>query len=456
MTKRILIIDDEIPIQESLRGILEDEGFSPICASSAEAGIRLMDEEEIDIVLLDIWLGDAMDGMTALERIKAGYDIPVIMISGHATIETAVQATRIGAFDFIEKPLSYDKVILAVTNGVRFAQLEKENRLLRERSIKKTTITGDSPVIKALRRQIEMVAPTDAWVLIRGDHGTGKELVAQAIHRLSASHDKPMIEVNCAAIPEELIESELFGHEKGSITGAHANKKGKLDQADGGRLFLDEIGDMSLKTQAKILRILQEQKFERVGGRTTINVSVWVLAATNKNLEEEITRGNFRADLFWRLNVVPIQVPGLKERHADIPKLVESLMEELTDKGLSKKSFSEGAYQEMMQHSWPGNVRELRNFVERLAIMTPDKEISDMQARLFLGAPGTVTGTQIDDRLYAPYATPNFREAKKTFEKAYLNKKLEENEGNISRTAEDVGLERSHLHKKLKGFDIFP
>ncbi len=454
MKKRILIIDDEISIQEALKGILEDEGFSPVCSSSAEDGIELIDEEDIDLILLDIWLGDNMDGMTALEQIKTRYDIPVIMISGHATIETAVQATRTGAFDFIEKPLSYDKVILAITNGLRFSQLEKENRLLRESSTKKNTITGHSPMVTALRKQIEMVAPTDAWVLIRGDHGTGKELVAQAIHRLSTSCDKPMVEVNCAAIPEELIESELFGHEKGSFTGAHTSKKGKFDQANGGILFLDEIGDMSLKTQAKTLRILQEQKFERVGGQKTISVNVRVLAATNKNLEEEIETGNFRADLFWRLNVVPIHVPKLKERLEDIPILVESLMEILTNKGLEKKSFSDSAYQEMMKHSWPGNVRELRNFVERLAIMSPDAEISDQQVRLFLGTPGTITGTQVDDRLYIPYLASDFKEAKKSFEKEYLNQKLEENKGNISKTAEHVGLERSHLHKKLKSLNI--
>ena len=299
MTKRILIIDDEISIQETLSGILEDEGFAPICASSAEDGIDLIEEGKVDLILLDIWLGDTMDGMVALEKIKNGFpNLPVIMISGHGTIETAVQATRKGAFDFIEKPLSYDKIVLAVTNGLRFSQLEQENLLLRETSGRRHTLTGNSQVIQALKKQIEMVAPTDAWVLIRGDHGTGKELVAQAIHSQSLSGDRPMVEVNCAAIPEELIESELFGHEKGSFTGAHSNKQGKFDQADGGILFLDEIGDMSLKTQAKILRILQEQKFERVGGHKTISVNVRVLAATNKNLEEEIQNGTFRADLF--------------------------------------------------------------------------------------------------------------------------------------------------------------
>jgi two-component system, NtrC family, nitrogen regulation response regulator NtrX len=455
MTKRILIIDDEISIQESLSGILEDEGFSAVCASSAETGIDLIDEEKIDLVLLDIWLGDNMDGMTALEKIKQNFaNIPVIMISGHGNIETAVQATRKGAFDFIEKPLSYDKIVLAITNGLRFARLEQENRLLRESSSRKRTLTGKSEVIMSLKKQIEMVAPTDAWVLIRGDHGTGKELVAQTIHSLSLSNAQPMIEVNCAAIPEELIESELFGHEKGSFTGAHISKQGKFDQADGGILFLDEIGDMSLKTQAKILRILQEQKFERVGGHKTISVNVRVLAATNKNLEEEIENGNFRADLFWRLNVVPIHVPSLKERLEDIPLLVEDLMDAMKAKGLKKKSFSDSAFQELMSHSWPGNVRELRNFVERLVIMCPEEAISDQQVRMFLTQPASVKPSIVNSSVLNPYQANDFKEAKKRFEQEYLQQKLTENEGNISKTAEHIGLERSHLHKKLKSLNI--
>ena len=452
--KRILIIDDEISIQESLKGILEDEGFSALSISSAEKGIPMIEDENIDLVLLDIWLGDNMDGIAALDTIKKLYDIPVIMISGHASIETAVNATRKGAYDFIEKPLSYDKVILAISNGLRFAQLEQENRLLRESSTRKNRLTGKSQVIESLRKQIEMVAPTDAWVLIRGDHGTGKELVAQAIHSLSNSSKRPMIEVNCAAIPEELIESELFGHEKGSFTGANSSKRGKFDQADGGILFLDEIGDMSLKTQAKTLRILQEQKFERVGGNKTISVNVRVLAATNKNLEEEIQQGNFRADLFYRLNVVPIHVPLLRDRMEDIPLLVDDLMDALNAKGLIKKSFDESAYREMMKHTWPGNVRELRNFIERLAIMCPEETISDNHIRLFLNNPGGEIISPISDDMQAPYQTQDFKEAKKAFEREYLNKKLEENEGNISKTAETIGLERSHLHKKLKSLDI--
>lgn len=455
MKKRILIIDDETPIQESLSGILDDEGFETVCASSAEEGLVIIEEENVDLILLDIWLGDNMDGMTALGKIKQTIPhLPVIMISGHGTIETAVQATRKGAFDFIEKPLSYDKIILAINNGLKFSQLEEENRLLKESSPKKSELTGKSPLITALREQIEMVGPTDAWVLIRGDHGTGKELVAQSIHRCSVNNKKPMIEVNCAAIPEELIESELFGHEKGSFTGAHTAKKGKFDQADGGILFLDEIGDMSLKTQAKILRILQEQKFERVGGNKTISVNVRVLAATNKNLEEEIENGNFRADLFWRLNVVPITVPFLKDRLEDIPLLAKSILVSLVDKGLKKKSFSEDAFKVMMKHSWPGNVRELRNFIERLVIMCPEEEINDHQVGLFLGHTVPRGASSGNSQHMEPYLTNDFKEAKKQFEKEYLRQKLEDNDNNISKTAEQVGLERSHLHKKLKSLEI--
>ncbi|MEE4137391.1 MAG: sigma-54 dependent transcriptional regulator [Desulforhopalus sp.] len=454
MSKRILIIDDEVSIQQTLAGILEDEGFTSIAASSAEEGLELLEGINIDLVLLDIWLGDNMDGMTALEKIRERFSMPVIMISGHGTIETAVQATRKGAFDFVEKPLSYDKIILAITNGLRFARLEQENLLLRQGVKQKSILTGESEVIKALKKQIEMVAPTDAWVLIRGEHGTGKELVAQSIHRFSKSSDQPMIEVNCAAIPEELIESELFGHEKGSFTGAHISKRGKFDQADGGILFLDEIGDMSLNTQAKILRILQEQKFERVGGSKTIKVNVRVLAATNKNLEEEIEAGHFRADLFWRLNVVPIHVPPLQDRLDDIPLLVHALMQEMISKGLKQKKFSADAYQAMMAHRWPGNVRELRNFVERLVIMCQEPEITATQVRMFLSPaqpdPATTgNGTPLSGMFGVDYKT-----AKKIFEREYLLQKLLQNDNNISKTAEQVGLERSHLHKKLKTYDI--
>ena len=453
MSKRILIIDDEPSIRESLSGILEDEGFETVTASSAEIGIDLIEEEDIDLILLDIWLGDNMDGMTALEKIKERSAAPVIMISGHGTLETAVQATRKGAFDFVEKPLSYDKIILAITNGLRFGQLEQENFLLREKSPRKAELIGNTPIMTALKRQIEMVAPTDAWILIRGEHGTGKELVAQTIHQMSHSSSQPMVEVNCAAIPEKLLESELFGHEKGSFTGAHSRKRGRFDKADGGILFLDEIGGMSLKTQAKILRILQEQKFERVGGNKTIKVNVRVLAATNKNLEKEIENGNFLADLFERLNVVPINVPSLRDRLEDIPLLVEDISRHQIGKGLSRKTFSEEAFDVMKRHSWPGNVRELKNFVERLAIMCPEELLTGEQVGQFLPLPPGPATTSSETSM-SPYLNADFKDAKRMFEKEYLQQKLLINDNNISKTAEEIGLERSHLHKKLKSLDI--
>ncbi|MGW8194672.1 MAG: sigma-54-dependent transcriptional regulator [Desulforhopalus sp.] len=454
MQKKILIIDDEKSILETLAGILADEGFDPVCVDSAEEGLKRLKSETIDLVLLDIWL-PGMDGIEALKQIRNEYpELQVIMISGHGTIETAVQATKIGAFDFIEKPLSYDKIVLAIKNGLRFSSLETENLILRQKAHRKPALTGNSQAIRNLKAQIERVAPTDAWVLIRGEHGTGKEVVAQSIHRLSNRNTKPMVDVNCAAIPEELIESELFGHEKGSFTGAQANKRGKFDQANGGMLFLDEIADMSLKTQAKILRILQEQSFERVGGNQTIQVDVRVLAATNKNLEDEIAAGNFRADLFWRLNVVPINLPLLRERSEDIPLLVADFIEELTHKGLGKKSFTDEALALMMKHGWPGNVRELRNFVERIVIMCADAQIGVETVEQFLHQASSVPVSMPDSGALAPYRIKNFKEAKREFELEYLKEKLRENNGNISQTAEMLGMERSHLHKKLKALHI--
>ncbi len=452
MSKQILVIDDERSILESLSGILSDEGFHPICAESAEAGLAILDAETIDLVLLDIWM-PGMDGLEALRRIKQSRpQLPVVMISGHGTIETAVQATKSGAFDFIEKPLSYDKIVLAIKNGLHLSRIEEENRLLRQKSLRAPEITGISPAIVRLREQIARVAPTDAWVLIRGEHGTGKELVAQSIYRQSLRSERPMIEINCAAIPEELIESELFGHEKGAFTGATSSRRGKFDQADGGVLFLDEIGDMSLKTQAKILRILQEQNFERVGGGRAVSVDVRVLAATNKNLEEEIEHGSFRADLYYRLNVVPIQVPPLRERREDIPLLVDRFLGDFSLKGLGRKVFSAAALALLASHAWPGNVRELKNFVERLVIMTAEPEISAETVALFLDPASQTAQPAADPELLRPFRIDNFKEAKREFEREYLRVKLGENDGNVSQTAELLGLERSHLHKKIKLF----
>lgn len=450
MSSTILIIDDESSIRDSLSGILSDEGFHPLAAADAEEGFTILDQQDVNLILLDIWM-PGMDGLEALKKIKErGSDLPVIMISGHGTIETAVQATRIGAFDFIEKPLSYDKVMLAINKGLHVARLERENRILRESSPPGPTITGDSPLVNHLRLQIERVAPTDASVLILGGHGTGKELVAQTIHRKSIRSGRPMVEVNCAAIPEELIESELFGHEKGAFTGADKAKQGKFDQADGSTLFLDEIGDMSLKSQAKVLRILQEHNFERVGGSRTIQVDVRILAATNKNLEQEIENNTFRADLFYRLNVVPIHVPNLQDRLEDIPALVDDFLMQFRSKGLGEKQFAGDALAALMRHSWPGNVRELRNMIERLVIMIPEQRITAADVSLFLN-PGAAQPVSTPP---ATYSHLGFKEARKQFEHDYLKEKLEQNKGNVSRTAEKIGMERSHLHKKVKALGI--
>ncbi|MEN8143287.1 MAG: sigma-54 dependent transcriptional regulator, partial [Thermodesulfobacteriota bacterium] len=344
--------------------------------------------------------------------------------------------------------------VVAVNNGLQMSRLVEENEILRTKAKKQKGLTGNSQAVQDLREQIERVAPTSAWVLIRGEHGTGKEIVAQSIHQLSKFSQKPMVELNCAAIPEELIESELFGHEKGSFTGAASNRRGKFDQADGGMLFLDEIGDMSLKTQAKILRILQEQKFERVGGGKTISVDVRVLAATNKDLEQEIEAGNFRADLYYRLNVVPIEMPPLRSRLEDISLLVDDFLQDMARKGLGEKKFDDSGLSTLLGHDWPGNVRELRNLVERAVIMTPGDTIGrdDVVGLLPGGQRPAVAGGE--PAWNAPFLVGNFKEARKAFEREFLKSRLNKNEGNISKTAEEIGLERSHLHKKVKSLGV--
>lgn len=456
VAKKILVIDDEEMIRESVAGILADEGFSPLLVDSGDAGLALLQEEAVDLVLLDIWM-PGMDGMEVLPRIKEQWpELPVIMISGHGNIETAVQATKMGAFDFIEKPPSYDKIILAITNALKLSSLARENAILKERARRFQELTGISQAMVSLREQLRRVAPAEAWVLIRGEHGTGKELAAQTIHYYSAMADKPMIEVNCAAIPEELIESELFGHEKGAFTGATTSKRGKFDLADGSILFLDEIGDMSMNAQAKVLRILQEQKFERVGGAKTISVNVRVIAATNKDLEEEIKKGNFRADLFYRLNVIPITLPPLRERLEDVPALVTDLMEAFVAKGFSSRLFTPKALAAMQCHDWPGNVRELRNFLERLLIMCPEEEIGAQQVTALLGNSAAVAqGPDVPKGVsLAAYDDVPFKEAKKRFEADFLRERLAAHDGNISHTAEEIGMERSHLHKKIKALGL--
>jgi len=450
MTETILIVDDEPSIVQSLHGILADEGFEVMSADRGLKALDIIKETIPDIVFLDIWMPD-IDGIETLRRIRELYpSLQVIMISGHGTIETAVKATKLGAYDFIEKPLSLEKVLLSINNALNYNRLEAELDLFRERDRQRYQITGRSRGIRELKEQIEIVAPTDAWVFIVGENGTGKELVAHTIHRLSKRRNKPFIEVNCAAIPEDLIESELFGHEKGAFTGATTMKRGKFDQAHEGILFLDEIGDMSLKAQSKVLRILQEQRFERVGGNRTIKVDVRVIAATNKNLEEEISKGTFREDLYFRLNVIPIRVPPLRERVDDIIELVEEFLDEFSLETKKEfKSLSPNALELLKKYSWPGNVRELKNLIERLAIMLPGKVINAADIPL----PYT-TSRYKEERLESFLAFETLKEGREMFEKTFIATKLMEFGGNISKTAEAIGMERSNLHKKIKAYGL--
>jgi two-component system nitrogen regulation response regulator NtrX len=436
-----------------LTGILEDEGYQTVTAASGAEALEKLREDLPDLVLLDIWM-PGMDGLETLEKIKNLLPhITVIMISGHGTIETAVRATKLGAFDFIEKPLSLDKVLIAVTNALRMKDLYTENEELKRVAGNEHELLGASPAISELREQIKRVAPTNASVLVNGANGTGKELVARSIHYYSQRHDKSFVAINCAAIPEELIESELFGHEKGAFTGAIAQKKGRFDLADGGTLFLDEIGDMSLRTQAKVLRILQERCFERVGGTRLVTVDVRLIAATNKDLDEEIRQGRFREDLYYRLKVVPFRVPALRERVEDIPVLVQHFIDLFYRKeGREPKHFVPEALELLKQYHWPGNVRELRNIIERILIMTPGRtvtcdDIPDLQG-------GHGDAASLRPSLDGALAQSTLREAREEFEREFISQKLEENDWNISRTAEIIELERSNLHRKIKSYGI--
>ncbi|SEA57661.1 two component, sigma54 specific, transcriptional regulator, Fis family [Desulfuromusa kysingii] len=452
--KSILIVDDEDNIRLSLEGILEDEGFRTSFAATGEACLKIIQSEDPDLVLLDIWM-PGIDGMETLKRIKQMRPQQlVIMMSGHGSIETAVKATRLGAYDFIEKPLSLEKVLLSIQNAMKIGQLVAENKALKEKIAHDYQMIGNSAAIDQLKQQIKLAAPSSGWVLINGENGTGKELVARAIHQQSNRADKPFIEINCAAIPEELIESELFGHEKGAFTGATAARRGKFDQANGGTLFLDEIGDMSLKTQAKILRILQEHKFDRVGGNRTIEVDVRVIAATNKNLQEQIRTGEFREDLFFRLNVLPFQVPPLRNRRDDIPLLCQHFLHFFCGKeSRERKIISPEALKALANYDWPGNVRELKNLIERLVIMTPGKTIDIADLPLGINQNNGQHKQHDLDTFDMP---SSYREAKEVFEKQFLENKLNENSWNISKTAEEIGLERSNLHRKIKQYQIEP
>jgi two-component system nitrogen regulation response regulator NtrX len=444
----ILVVDDERDIRDSLRGVLEEEGYNVFTAESGETCLEQLKKRACDVVLLDIWL-PGMDGLDALERIRQTQSDgapEVVMISGHGTIETAVRATKLGAFDFLEKPLSIDRTLIVIKNAIDAHRLRRENAEFKKQIQSKSVIVGESIPIKALRQQVSVMAPTNGRVLIFGESGTGKELVAHAIHAQSLRQDNLFVEVNCAAIPEDWIESELFGHRKGALPGAAGDKEGKFEKADGGTLFLDEVGDMSLKTQSKVLRTLDEQKLTRVGDDEPITVDVRVIAATNKDLEDEISKGNFREDLFYRLNVIPFYVPPLRERKEDIPLLARHFLKEFSATYSRRpREITEEAMDVLMRYSWPGNVRELRNVIERLVIMNPTvHKIERKHLPPLMHREGS--------RNTSGFST--LHQARAAYERDYILKKLDENHGNVSRTAEVLGLERSHLYRKMKTLGI--
>ncbi len=447
---RLLIVDDEPLIRQSLSGVLEDEGYHAAAVESGEDCCRELERASYDLVLLDVWL-PGMDGLETLSRIQ---EIPfelrptVVIISGHGTIETAVKATKLGAFDFLEKPLTIDKVTVVVKNALQQRKLELElQRFKAEGS--KVQIIGESVPMKALRQQLTLMAATNGRVLIYGESGTGKQLVAHAIHSFSPRASEPFIEVNCAVIPEDLIESELFGHRKGSFSGALEDKTGKFQKADGGTLFLDEVGDMSLRTQAKVLRVLEDQRFEPVGSETSIQVDTRIVASTNKNLEDEIERGNFREDLFYRLNVIPFSVPPLRERIEDVPLLADHFLKEFTTAyGRKPKEMTPEAYRVLQEYSWPGNVRELRNLMERIVIMNPQIRVD--ARHIPLNASRRSTADRATDRF------GSLQEVREAAERDYILRKLEETRGNVTRAAELLGLERSNLYRKMKALGIAP
>ena len=450
MKAAILVVDDEPGVRAALTGVLRDEGYDVDAVESGEACLDRLTRSAYDVILLDIWL-PGIDGLTTLQRLRdRQVDAAVVMISGHGNIESAVKAIKIGAFDFIEKPLSLDKTVLAVGHALRQQRLEVENRALRARVDQDLKMVGESYAMNQLREQVAMAAPTNGRVLISGENGTGKEIVARSIHALSRRRGGPFVEVNCAAIPEDLIESELFGHVRGAFTGAVSDRRGKFELADGGTIFLDEIGDMSLKTQAKVLRVLQEQVVEPVGGTAGVRVDTRVLAATNKDLTGEIKEGRFREDLYFRLNVIPIFVPPLRDRQEDIPLLADHFMRLFArEYGRRLKSIDDSASRLLAQYSWPGNVRELRNVIERLIIMVPG-EVITAQDLAFLG------GGARPEPAAATTETQMLHDARDAFEREYILKTLARQQGNISRTAEVLGIERSNLYRKMRSLGIMP
>lgn len=447
MFPSILIVDDEPSILKSLSGLLSDEGFEVSTASNGYEAIQLVSTESPDLILLDIWM-PGLDGIETLTEIKKeNPHIQVIIITGHGTIETAVNATKLGAFDFIEKPLSIDKVIVAINNALNFRRLEEENKYLRKKTIEKHSINGTSPATLELKKQIAAAAPSDKWIFITGENGTGKELVARSIHLLSPRVDHPLIDVNCAAIPDKFIESELFGHEKGALAATTPKKIGKFELATNGTIFFDEISDMSLRTQAILLRVLQEQQFQRIGGGRVLNVNVRVIAASNKDIETEIEKGLFRKDLYYRLNVIPIEVPPLRNRPDDIPLLVEIFLDEFSKENQRhKKRMNHDALELLFNYSWPGNVRELKNLVERLAIMVKNDAIdaSDIPHPY---NPGAGEGEQPSGSNL--FFIDRLEDAKKAFEMAFIKKKLSQNKNNLTKTAEAIDVKQSYIDEIL-------
>jgi two-component system nitrogen regulation response regulator NtrX len=447
----ILIVDDEPGVRSALGGVLRDEGYAVDAVETGEACLERLATQPYDIVLLDIWL-PGVDGLATLARMRERqYDAQVVIISGHGNVESAVRAIKMGAFDFVEKPLSLEKTVLVVRNALRQRRLEAENMALRAKVDAQHVMVGESYVMVTLREQVAMAAPTNGRVLIFGENGTGKELVARNIHEMSRRRNGPFVEVNCAAIPEELIESELFGHVRGAFTGAVADRRGRFEGAHGGTIFLDEIGDMSLKTQAKVLRVLQEQVVQAVGGSTLIRVDTRVLAATNKDLPAEIRAGRFREDLYFRLNVVPIFVPPLRERYEDVPLLADHFMAILArEYGRRPKTFDADAVAALQRYRWPGNVRELRNLVERLMIMVAGDRVSSRDLT-FLEQVAQEAVAVARPAILAP-----LHHARDEFEKQYILRALASQQGNMSRTAEALGVERSNLYRKMRAFGIMP
>ena len=448
MARTVLIIDDDEGIRRAVADVLTDEGYEAVAAADGGEGLKAIQKAVPDLVLLDIAM-PGRDGIEILQETRRAWpDLPVVMMSGHGTIETAVRATKLGACDFLEKPLSYDQLLLCVRRGIETASLTQENtdpRVEREGSVE---IIGESALMRELKEQIRVAAPTEGWVLITGENGTGKELVARQVHFESKRCDRPFVAVNCAAIPEELIESELFGHEKGAFTGALQTRRGKFEVADNGTIFLDEIGDMSLMTQAKILRILQDHRFERVGGTATIEVDVRVIAATNKDLEEEMAEGRFREDLYYRLNVIPFKVPPLRDRPDDIPLLADRFLTRFcTAAGGPLKKLSPDALGKLVAYPWPGNVRELQNIIERIVVMTIPESIGVQELPPQIASPDR-------EKWSRGLGSEKLADARAAFEREFLLAKLGENGGNISRTAEAVGLARESLSRKLRALGI--